>query len=203
ILFKISFPAEFHAQTAAEAAMVLHAELHARGKTAADIARLTIRTHEAAIRIIDKKGPLHNPADRDHCIQYMVAVPLIFGRLKAEDYEDDVAADPRIDGLRERISCVEDPQFTADYHDPEKRAIANALTVELADGTVLPEVAIAYPIGHPRRREEGIPLLIDKYRRNVARIFSDKQQREILDATLAYDRFMDMDVVDLVDLMAK
>ncbi|TYP94170.1 2-methylcitrate dehydratase [Sphingobacterium allocomposti] len=203
ILFKISFPAEFHAQTAAEAAMVLHAELHARGKTAADIARLTIRTHEAAIRIIDKKGPLHNPADRDHCIQYMVAVPLIFGRLTAEDYEDDVAADPRIDGLRERISCVEDPQFTADYHDPEKRAIANALTVELADGTVLPEVAIAYPIGHPRRREEGIPLLIDKYRRNVARIFSDKQQREILDATLAYDRFMDMDVVDLVDLMAK
>src|SRR5690606_35690099 len=154
ILFKISFPAEFHAQTAAEAAMVLHAELHARGKTAADIARLTIRTHEAAIRIIDKKGPLHNPADRDHCIQYMVAVPLILGRLQAEDYEDDVAAAPPIDGPRDMISWVGDPQFISDYRDPEELAMANALTVGLAEGTALPEVAIAYPIGHPRRREE-------------------------------------------------
>src|SRR5438046_6267296 len=116
------------------------------GKTAAEIKKISIRTHEAAIRIIDKKGPLANPADRDHCIQYMVAVPLIFGRLTAADYEDDVAADPRIDALRERITCVEDPRFTKDYHDPDKRSIANALSVELNDGTTLPEVVVEYPI---------------------------------------------------------
>ena len=135
ILFKISFPAEFHSQTAVEAAMTLHGQLNKLGKTAADIKKITIRTHEACIRIIDKKGPLDNPADRDHCIQYMVAVPLIFGRLTAEDYEDDVASDPRIDALREKIACVEDKQFTKDYLDPNKRSIANALTVELNDGT--------------------------------------------------------------------
>src|ERR1700761_5451096 len=139
VLFKISFPAEFHSQTAVEAAMTLHKQLAAAGKTTEDIKRITIRTHEAAIRIIDKKGPLNNPADRDHCIQYMVAVPLIFGRLRAEDYEDNIASDPRIDVLRDKMQCVEDPQFTKDYHDPEKRSIANALTVELNDGTVLKE----------------------------------------------------------------
>ena len=139
ILFKISFPAEFHSQTAVEAAMTLHGQLNKLGKTAADIKKITIRTHEACIRIIDKKGPLDNPADRDHCIQYMVAVPLIFGRLTAEDYEDDVASDPRIDALRDKIVCVEDKQFTKDYLDPGKRSIANALTVELADGTKLKE----------------------------------------------------------------
>ncbi|MEO6928703.1 MAG: bifunctional 2-methylcitrate dehydratase/aconitate hydratase, partial [Casimicrobiaceae bacterium] len=137
ILFKISFPAEFHAQTAAEAAMTLHHALQLAGKSAADIARVTIRTHEAAIRIIDKRGPLANPADRDHCIQYMVAVPLLYGHLTAADYEDDVAADPRIDALRERIVCVEDPQFTRDYLDPAKRSISNALTIELVDGRKL------------------------------------------------------------------
>ncbi|MFD1768793.1 bifunctional 2-methylcitrate dehydratase/aconitate hydratase [Sphingobacterium suaedae] len=203
ILFKISFPAEFHAQTAAEAAMILHAELLSRGKTAADVVRITIRTHEAAIRIIDKKGPLHNPADRDHCIQYMVAVPLLFGRLTAEDYEDAVAVDIRIDWLREKMSCVEDPQFTKDYHDPSKRSIANALTVELADGSILPEVLVEYPIGHPRRRQEGVPLLIEKYRRNVGRLFAGKQQQQILETTLDYDKFKQLDVIDLVDLMAK
>src|SRR5579875_24575 len=123
VLFKISFPAEFHGQTAVEAAMTIHKQLAERGRSAADIARVIIRTHEAAIRIIDKQGPLANPADRDHCIQYMVAVPLIFGRLTAEDYEDSVAADPRIDELRAKIACVEDAQFTADYHHPEKRSI--------------------------------------------------------------------------------
>src|ERR1700735_4700336 len=146
VLFKISFPAEFHSQTAVEAAMTLHAQLRAVGKTVEDIARIIIRTHEAAIRIIDKQGPLANPADRDHCIQYMVAVPLIFGRLTAEDYEDKLALDPvwgkRIDEVRSRIICAEDPQFTADYHDPAKRSIANALTIELNDGTVLPEVIV-------------------------------------------------------------
>ena len=134
VLFKISFPAEFHSQTAVECAMALHSTLKAKAKTTDDIKKISIRTHEAAIRIIDKKGPLNNPADRDHCIQYMVAVPLIFGRLTAADYEDSVAADPRIDALRDKIQCVEDPQFTKDYHDPDKRSIANALTVELKDG---------------------------------------------------------------------
>ncbi|EFK56910.1 bifunctional 2-methylcitrate dehydratase/aconitate hydratase [Sphingobacterium spiritivorum] len=203
ILFKISFPAEFHAQTAAEAAMQLHEQLALVGKTVEDIARITIRTHEAAIRIIDKKGPLHNPADRDHCIQYMVAVPLIFGRLTAEDYEDIIAQDPRIDILRDKMSCQEDPQFTADYHDPQKRAIANALTIEMKDGTVLPEVYVPYPIGHPRRREEGIPKLIEKYKRNLARIFSEKQQKQIIQSTLDYDTFVALDVQQLVDLMVR
>lgn len=203
ILFKISFPAEFHSQTAVEAAMQLHDQLKAIGKTAADIAHIQIRTHEAAIRIIDKKGPLHNPADRDHCIQYMVAVPLLFGRLTAEDYENQVAADQRIDILRDKMSCVEDIQFTEDYHNPEKRAIANGLTVTLNDGTVLAEVLVEYPIGHPRRRDEGIPKLIEKYKINLARIFADKQQKQILKATLDYDTFIDMDVNHVVDLMMK
>ena len=154
------------------------------GKTAADIEKITIRTHEACIRIIDKKGPLDNPADRDHCIQYMVAVPLIFGRLTAADYEDDVAADPRIDALREKIVCVEDPQFTRDYHDPEKRSIANALTVEFNDGSKLKEVVVEYPIGHKRRRKEGIPVLVEKFRTNLARRFPAKQQQAILDVAL-------------------
>jgi 2-methylcitrate dehydratase len=133
VLFTISFPAEFHAQTAVECAMSIFQQMKLAGKTSDDIKKIRIRTHEAAIRIIDKKGPLANPADRDHCIQYMVAVPLIFGRLTAADYEDDVAADRRIDALRDKIECVEDKQFTKDYHDPDKRSI-NALTVEFNDG---------------------------------------------------------------------
>lgn len=203
ILFKISFPAEFHAQTAAEAAMQLHQQLKEFGKSSSDIARVTIRTHEAAIRIIDKKGPLHNPADRDHCIQYMVAVPLIFGRLTADDYENHIASDPRIDVLRDKISCVEDAQFTADYHDPQKRAISNALTIELVDGTILPELVVEYPIGHPRRRAEGIPKLIEKYKTNLARVFSEKQQKEILTTTLDYDTFLEQDVSQLMDLFVR
>ncbi|GAA4140711.1 2-methylcitrate dehydratase [Sphingobacterium kyonggiense] len=201
VLFKISFPAEFHSQTAVEAAMTLHTRLQEMGKSSEDIKSIKIRTHEAAIRIIDKKGPLHNPADRDHAIQYMVAVPLIFGRLTAADYEDNVAQDARIDILRDKITCVEDPQFTLDYHDPEKRSIANALTVELNDGTVLEEVVVEYPIGHKRRREEGIPKLIEKYKINVARIFADKQQKEILDRTLTYKSFVNSPVNEIVDLM--
>src|SRR5437667_10438173 len=152
ILFTISFLAEFHAQTAAEAAMQLHPAVKNRIE---DIKRITIRTHEAAIRIIDKKGPLNNPADRDHCIQYMVAVPILFGRLTAEDYEDNVAIDSRIDKLRDKIVCVEDKQFTRDYLDPEKRSIANALTVELKDGRKMKEIVVEYPIGHKRRRRDG------------------------------------------------
>jgi 2-methylcitrate dehydratase len=200
VLFKISFPAEFHAQTAVEAAMTLHAALRKVGKTADDIRKITIRTHEACIRIIDKKGPLNNPADRDHCIQYMVAVPLLYGHLTAADYEDEVAADPRIDPLRDRIVCVEDPAFTADYHDPQKRSIANALTVELNNGEVLPEVVVEYPIGHARRRKEGIPLLEAKFKTNLARRFPPRQQKAILDVSLDQQKLEAMPVHEYVDL---
>jgi 2-methylcitrate dehydratase len=200
VLFKISFPAEFHSQTAVEAAMIVHRQLVERGLSSEHIERITIRTHEACLRIIDKKGPLHNPADRDHCIQYMVAIPLIFGRLTAADYEDAVAADPRIDALRDRIVCIEEPQFTADYHDPAKRSIANALTVELRDGTRLTEVVVEYPIGHKRRREEGVPLLEAKFRTNLARRFPAKQQDAILAASLDQDTLERMPVNDYVDL---
>jgi 2-methylcitrate dehydratase len=200
VLFKISFPAEFHSQTAVEAAVTLHAQLKAAGKTAEDVKKITIRTHEAAIRIIDKKGPLDNPADRDHCIQYMIAVPLLFGRLTAADYEDAVAKDPRIDTLRAKMQCVEDPQFTKDYHDPDKRSIANALTVEFNDGTTFDEVVVEYPIGHKRRREDGIPLLVEKFRTNLARRFPARQQQAILAASLDQATLEAMPVNEYVDL---
>ncbi|MDA0259606.1 MAG: bifunctional 2-methylcitrate dehydratase/aconitate hydratase [Actinobacteria bacterium] len=200
ILFKISFPAEFHSQTAVEAAMTINGLMKAAGKSAADITSVKIRTHEACIRIIDKKGPLGNPADRDHCIQYMVAVPLIFGRLTARDYEDDVASDPAIDALREKIVCVEDPAFTIDYHDPSKRSIANALTVEFKDGSKFDEIVVEYPIGHARRRTDGIPLLIEKFKINLARIFSADQQKEILDVSMDYKKLSQMAVNEYVDL---
>ena len=180
--------------------MILRQTLAERGKSAVDIKKITLRTHEACLRIIDKQGPLNNPADRDHCVQYMMAVPLLFGRLAAADYEDAVAADPRIDVLRDKIRCVENPQFTQDYHDPEKRSIANAVTVKLNDGTVLDEVVIEYPIGHGRRRAEGIPLLEAKFRTNLARRFPAKQQQAILDISLDADRLSAMPVHEYVDL---
>ena len=200
VLFKISFPAEFHSQTAVECAMQIHAQLKKLGKKPEDIKRITNRTHEACIRIIDKKGPLNNPADRDHCVQYMVAVPIIFGRLTASDYEDDIAADPRIDVLRDKIVCVEDKQFTKDYHDPNKRSIANALTVEFNDGTKLKEIVCEYPIGHKRRRKEGIPLLEAKFRTNLARRFPKKQQGAILSVSLDQRKLEGMAVNEYVDL---
>jgi 2-methylcitrate dehydratase len=203
VLFKISFPAEFHAQTAVEAAFKLHSEMLAKGKSSDDIERIEIRTHEACIRIIDKKGPLRNPADRDHTIQYMIAVPLIFGRLTARDYEDDIAQDPRIDALRERIVCKEDPQFTKDYHDPEKRSIANALTLIYKDGTKSDEVAIEYPVGHKRRREEGMPLLIEKYKTNLARIFDKNQIEKIEKVTLNYEELARTPVNELMEILVK
>jgi len=199
VLFKISYPAEFHAQTAVEAAMKLRARLDATGKSAADIQKITIRTHEACVRIIDKKGPLANPADRDHCVQYMVAIPLLFRRLTAADYEDGIAADPRIDALRAKIECVEEPRFTADYHDPEKRSIANSLRVELNDGAILEET-VEYPIGHRRRREEGMPLLVEKFKANLRRRFPEAQQQRILDVSLDRDRLDAMPVNEYVDL---
>jgi len=198
VLFKISFPAEFHSQTAAECAMQLHPLVKNRIN---DIKRIRIRTHEAAIRIIDKKGPLNNPADRDHCIQYIVAVPLIFGRLTAEDYEAGVAADKRIDALRDKMVCVEDRKFTRDYHDPNKRSIANALTVEFKDGTKLDEVVCEYPIGHKRRRKEGMPLLVEKFKVNLARRFPEKQQKAILDLCLDAGRLAKTPVSEFMDLM--
>ena len=200
VLFKISFPAEFHAQTAVECAMQLYPLV---GDRLADIRRITIRTHESAIRIIDKQGPLANPADRDHCIQYMVAVPMIHGRLTAADYEDSIAADPRIDALREKMVCVEDPQFSSDYLDPQRRSIANAITVEFNDGTRTQEVVVEYPIGHRRRREEGIPVLIEKFRTNIARRFAGRQQQAILDVALDAQRLAATPVHEFVDLMVQ
>ncbi len=199
VLFKISYPAEFHAQTAVEAAMAIRRRLVENGRTAADIRRITIRTHEACLRIIDKRGPLANPADRDHCVQYMVAVPLLFGRLTAADYEDTVASDPRIDSLRAKMECVENPQYSADYHDPDKRSIANALYVELSDGTKLEET-VEYPIGHRRRREEGLPLLFDKFRTNLKRRFSPDVQDRILEISLDRDKLERTPVNEYVDL---
>jgi 2-methylcitrate dehydratase len=205
VLFKISYPAEFHAQTAVEAAMKLQGQLAERGLNASAIRAITVRTHEACLRIIDKKGPLANPADRDHCVQYMIAVPLIFGRLTAGDYEDAVAADPlwgpRIDAVRERIECVEEPGFTKDYHDPEKRSIANSLRMELNDGTVLEET-VEYPIGHRRRREEGMPLLIEKFKTNLRRRFDEERQERILAASLDREKLTAMPVNEYVDLYA-
>jgi len=198
VLFKISFPAEFHAQTAVECAVQLHPLVRERLD---EIRKITIRTHESAIRIIDKKGPLANPADRDHCIQYMVAVPLIHGRLTAADYEDAVAADPRIDALREKMTCVEDKGFSADYLEPDKRSIANAITIEFNDGTKTREVVVEYPIGHRRRRADGIPLLIEKFRTNVARRFAAKQQHAILDVAFDAKRLAATPVHEFVDLM--
>jgi 2-methylcitrate dehydratase len=198
VLFKISFPAEFHAQTAVECAMQLHEQVKDRLD---QIKKITIRTHESAIRIIDKKGPLHNPADRDHCLQYMVAVPLIHGRLTADDYEDKVAQDARIDALRAKMECVEDKQFSRDYLDPAKRSIANAITIEFKDGKKTREVVVEYPIGHKRRRKEGIPVLVEKFKTNLARRFPSKQQQAILDISLNQKKLESMPVHEYVDMM--
>ena len=164
ILFKISYPAEFHAQTAVEAAITLHATVRDRIE---DISEIVIETQEPATRIIDKTGPLDNPADRDHCIQYMVAVPLLFGRLTARDYEDEVARDPRIDALRDKMTVRENPEFTRDYYDPDKRYIGNGVQIEFADGTAGEKIEVHYPIGHRKRRAEGLPLLMQKFRASV------------------------------------
>lgn len=197
ILFKISFPAEFHSQTAIECAMQLHPAVKDRLE---DIEKVELTTHEAAIRIIDKKGPLNNPADRDHCLQYMVGVGLIFGELTAAHYEDNIAADPRIDTLREKMVCIENKQYTKDYHDPEKRSIANAVQIFFKDGTTTDRVEVEYPIGHRRRREEGIPVLIEKFKRNLARRFPTKQQDAILDVSLDQQKLLGMAVNEYVDM---
>jgi 2-methylcitrate dehydratase len=180
--------------------MKIHDQLRRGDRGVADIEKITIRTHEACLRIIDKKGPLHNPADRDHCIQYMVAVALIFGRLTASDYEDSVARDARIDILRNKIDCVEDRQFTRDYHDPEKRSIANGLTLEFTGGRKFKEVLVEYPIGHKSRRKEGMPLLKAKFEKNLALHFPARQAQAILDQSLDQSSLEEALVNDYVDL---
>ena len=197
VLFKISYPAEFHAQTAVEAAIRLHPQVKDRLD---DIKRIVITTHESAIRIIDKRGPLSNPADRDHCIQYMSAVGLIKGSLTAADYEDAAAADPRIDRLRSKMTCVENKQWSRDYLDPAKRSIANALQAFFTDGSKTEKVAVEYPLGHRRRRKEGVPLLEAKFRTNLARRFPPKQQQAILARCLDSRRLEQTPVNEFVDL---
>jgi 2-methylcitrate dehydratase len=201
VLFKVAYPAEFHGQTAVEAGIKLHDKLLKCGRSIEQIKQITIETHEACLRIIDKSGPLRNPADRDHCIQYMLSVALIFGRLTAMDYEEAIASDERIDDLRQKIKCVEDRQFSEDYLDPEKRSIANAVTIEFDCGGQLREV-IEYPLGHKRRRKEGFPLLEAKFRQNIAGRFSSRQQETILAASLEQSQFERMNVHEYVDLYA-
>ncbi|KAK7005754.1 2-methylcitrate dehydratase [Favolaschia claudopus] len=203
VLFKISYPAEFHAQTAVEAAYIVHDKLKALGKTAEDIKSVRIRTQEAAVRIIDKQGPLDNFADRDHAINYMVAYPLIFGELTSNSYTDESAADPRIDALRAKIYCVEEKKFSVDYHDPEKRFIGNALLVELNDGTVLDEVEVEFPVGHKRRRAEGTPLLMNKFKRHILYHFDETHQKKILDTVSDASSFSKMPVDKFTDLFVK
>ncbi len=197
VLFKISFPAEFHAQTAVEAAVLLHPEVKDR---LSDIRKIEIVTHESAIRIIDKKGPLNNPADRDHCIQYMVAIGLVKGNLTAADYEDDVARDPRIDALRAKMVCIENKRYSRDYLDPKKRSIANQLQIFFKDGTQTRKVAVEYPLGHRRRRHEGIPLLEAKFRRNLDRRFPEPRRKLIVDLCQDPKRLEATPVNEFVDL---
>jgi len=196
ILFKISFPAEFHAQTAVEAGMALHDEVKDRLD---DIEKIVIETQEAGVRIIDKTGPLDNPADRDHCIQYMTAVPMIFGRLTAADYEDDIASDPRIDVLRDKMEVSENEGFTKDYLDSSKRYIGNAVQVFFKDGSSTERVAIDYPIGHRQRREEGIPVLVNKFETSISPKLKARQWKE-LDALCADKQKLAATAVD--DFMA-
>jgi 2-methylcitrate dehydratase len=200
VLFKISYPAEFHAQTAVECAIGLHEQVKNRLD---DISKVVITTQESAIRIIDKSGPLHNPADRDHCIQYMTAIGLIFGALTADHYEEAIAKDPRIDALRERMICVEDPQYTKDYLDPAKRSIANAVQVFFRDGSSTEKVAVEYPVGHRRRRAEGIPLLLKKFETNLASRFPPQQCAAILRLCNDPGALDAMPVNQFMDLFAK
>jgi 2-methylcitrate dehydratase len=197
VLFKISYPAEFHAQTAVECAMKLHPQVKDRLDR---IERIEIETQEAGARIIDKTGPLANYADRDHCIQYMVAVPLIFGRLTADDYTDEVAADPRIDALRAKMTVVENAQFTRDYFDPDRRYIGNALQVFFRDGTRTEKVSIDYPIGHRRRRAEGIPALEAKFRRALSGHLPATHVSEIVKVCETPGVLEAMPVAEFIDL---
>ena len=196
ILFKVSFPAEFHAQTAVEAALHVHSEV---GQRLDDIEVIEIETQEAGVRIISKTGPLNNPADRDHCLQYMVAIPLIFGQLTAAHYEDDVAVDPRIDALREKMRVTENKQYSVDYMDPELRSIPNAIQVRFKDGSSTDRVEVKFPVGHRRRREEAIPLLAEKFDKNCRLPFDDKTATTITQLFADSDRLDQTRVAELMD----
>ena len=198
ILFKISFPAEFHAQTAVEAAVTLHEEIKDRLD---DIEKIVITTHESAIRIISKEGRLNNPADRDHCIQYMTAIGLLKGDLVAEDYEDDVASDPRVDALRDKMVIEEDERYSTEYLEADKRSIANAIIIHFKDGTSTQRVEVEYPIGHRRRREQGIPLLVEKFERNLRTQFSKDRSKEILELCANQKVLESTSVTDFMELM--
>ena len=204
VLFKISFPAEFHAQTAVECAIQLSQEVGSQLQTLDQIAqidKIVMTTHESAIRIIDKTGPLDNPADRDHCLQYMATIGLLKGSLTAQDYEDATAADPRIDAIREKMTCVEKAEYTADYHNPEKRSIANAIQIFFKDGTSSSNIAVEYPIGHRRRRGEGIPELVKKFQTNLARRFDEKKQADVLALCLDQRKLESTPVNEFMDML--
>jgi 2-methylcitrate dehydratase len=199
VLFKISFPAEFHAQTAVECAITLHPEVKDRLD---DIREIIIVTQESAVRIIDKIGPLHNPADRDHCIQYMTAVGLIFGELTADHYQDPVARDRRIDKLRDKTVVVEDARYSRDYLDPDKRSIANSVQVFFKDGGCTDKITVEYPIGHRRRRAEGIPLLVEKFKANLASRLAPQSCKQIVDLSLDLERLQATAVDQFTDMFA-
>ena len=197
VLFKISFPAEFHAQTAVEAAVTLHPEIKDKLE---DIERIQISTHESAIRIISKEGALNNPADRDHCLQYMTAIGLLKGDLVAEDYEDDVASDPRVDQLREKMVIEEDERYTKEYLESDKRSIANAIQIFFKDGSSTDKIEVEYPIGHRRRREQGIPLLVEKFERNLATQFSNERCNAIQSLCSNQEDLESTSVIDFMEL---
>ena len=198
VLFKISYPAEFHAQTAVEAAIKLHPLVRARLQ---EIRQVAITTHESAIRIIDKTGPLHNPADRDHCLQYMTAIGLIFGTLTADHYEDAAAQDPRIDALRQKMVVREEPRYSREYLEPTKRSIPNAVQVSFNDGSSTEKVEIEYPIGHRRRRKEGIPLLLKKFADNMQTRFAADRVQRIAALFQDVERLEQLPVNELVELL--
>ena len=195
VLFKLSYPAEFHAQTAVECAVKLHPMVQSRFD---DIAKIELVTHESAIRIISKQGALHNPADRDHCLQYMVAIGLLFGDLTAEHYENEVAADPRIDALRAKMQVTENERFSREYHDPEKRSIANSMKLVFKDGSESELITVEYPIGHQRRREEGIPVLLSKFKKNLSTQFPAERVEKIPQAMSDTNALAAMNVDDFM-----
>ncbi|MDJ0890240.1 MAG: bifunctional 2-methylcitrate dehydratase/aconitate hydratase, partial [Gammaproteobacteria bacterium] len=199
ILFKISFPAEFHAQTAVECAVTLHEQMRQQGRSLDDIQSILLETQESGDRIINKTGPLDNPADRDHCLQYMVSIALIKGTLEAQDYEDDVAADPRIETLRDKMTVREDERFTREYLEPDKRAIGNAIEITFGDGGSLRE-AVDYPVGHRRRRSEGIPLLKEKFERYLRGRLSQKNAQTVLEICESQAAFEETRVHSMIDL---
>jgi 2-methylcitrate dehydratase len=197
-LFKIPYPTAFHGQSGVEAAIKLHPLVKDRLD---DIKRIDVKCHNSSMVILDKTGPLYNPADRDHCMQYMMAVGMIYGTMTAEHYEDHIAADPRIDKLRAQMKLAESARFEKNYHDPDKRSNANSIQVFFKDGTKTPLSEVEYPLGHRRRRKEGVPVVMEKFGKNVARVFAPKQRDRILDVCLDQQRLEAMPVNEFMDLM--